>query len=106
MQTVYHILVGFVVLLLGMSLLGCGAYNRVLKRIPNCEFETFSYDRTGNVTSCHIKVTKATIHEGVITFDDVEATGDYGPAFSYKLHITKYSRIIESVPLKSGSLVK
>lgn len=73
---------------------GCGCADRLIEKIPNAEFESFSYHRGGNVTSANVTASKSKIKDNKITIESLEIQEDWGPAFNFNLEIKGYSREI------------
>jgi hypothetical protein len=79
-------------ILLICTLLFPGCIVSFLSKIPDHEFETFEYHRTGNFTNTHIVAGPAKREEGKMVIDSVKVTSDWGPVYSLNVTLTGYKR--------------
>lgn len=76
-----------------LTVTGC-AYNSFLDQIPMAEFESFSYHRSGNVTSATVTAQGASIKDRVITIQELHITADYGPFVNFDVQLKGYRRAL------------
>lgn len=85
----------FVLMIIGMLLPGCAAYNQMLKDIPSVEFESFTYSRGGNTTSATISATNAVLKDGVLEIEHIHITQNWGPFLDFDVQMRGYKRKIK-----------
>lgn len=79
----------------------------LINDIPKIEFETFEYDRGGNVTSAHIEATNSRFVDDHILVDEIVIKSDYGPAVNFRVKITGYKReILDSNEVLDSNVLK
>lgn len=87
----------FVFLLIVASLVLSGCVTGLLSKIPDHEFESFEYHRTGNFSASHIVAGPAVKEDDGVMVDSVIVTSDWGPVYSVNIKLTGYKRGHEPV---------
>lgn len=75
------------------AMVGC-SYKALLGKIPDVEFDEFTYHRAGNFTSADITA-KGCRYDGdkdSLIVDDVSVKADYGPFLNFNIGLKGYKR--------------
>jgi starvation-inducible outer membrane lipoprotein len=87
----------FTLLLFSLGLCGCQSVTKQLQQVPSVEFESFSYHRSGNVTSASIVATNAKKTDDKLEIEAVSIQQNYGPFLSTNIELRGYKRAIPKV---------
>lgn len=85
---------------------GCTSISSSLNKIPNAEFQSFSYHRTGNVTSASVMATNAKKENGKLSVEAISVQTNYGPFLSVNLELRGYKRDVPSVMNSAPGLLE
>lgn len=86
----------FLIMIVALLCQGCaGCASRLIDKVPQAEFEKFSYHRGGNVTSASVVAAGSQIKDGVITIDSLEVQENWGPAVNFTITLEGYKREIK-----------
>lgn len=80
------------ILLTTLALLLQGCMAGYIDNIPRGEFDEFTYDRGGNVSSVHITATNARKTKNTVKIENINISADYGPIVNFKIHLKGYKR--------------
>lgn len=96
----------FLLVLSTFLLSSCASVTKQLNQIPNTEFQSFSYHRSGNVTSASVIATNAKKENDKLSIESISIQTNYGPFLSVNLELRGYKRDVPSVMNSAPGLLE